>query len=309
MRPEADHMRETDAGAICLPFRNPRSALRAGFTLTELIIAMGIIVLLAALAAGLIPVLRDQQRAAKGADLLQMWLLTSKMEAQLGRTPAGLRLIADGTDPNFVFELQYIRLPDDYSKGQYVISAGPVSTFRGAEFDGGGVGLGDPDLAPVQPGDHLELYGGGPVTQITQVIDANTIRHAASLPPDLSPTSNYRILRQPRRLQGSTPLTMPKDIGIDLSRSVNVPIRTVNTPSGPVSFLEVLFAPAGGVVGRGTGSDKIILWVRDRTVDHPNGSPTLIVIYTRTGLIAAHPVDVSGSDPYSFAKNPRSSGL
>ena len=35
----------------------------------------------------------------------------------------------------------------------------------------------------------------------------------------------------------------------------------------------------------------------------------LIVIFTRTGTIASYPVDIGGTDPYSFTYDPRPTGL
>jgi prepilin-type N-terminal cleavage/methylation domain-containing protein len=283
---------------------------RAGFTLVELIVAMTIILILATLAVALLPRLGHQERSARGADLLQRWLLIAKMRAQADRTPSGLRFIVDPSDPNVVREIHYIQVPEPYSKGLFLNGGQGRSTFQGADFDGG-AGLTSPDQAPVQPGDYLEVYGGGPVTQITAVTGPNStglysLAHTGTTPSSGSPTSNYRIIRQPRRIQGEAPLLMPQDIGIDLSRSLNLPVRMVGT----TPFREVLFAPGGGVIGRGTTDSKIIFWVRDMTLDSPTaGGPTLIVVHTRTGLIAAHPVDIAGSDPYSFTRDPRSSGL
>jgi hypothetical protein len=71
-----------------------------------------------------------------------------------------------------------------------------------------------------------------------------------------------------------------------------------------------LFTPDGRVTGPLAGYDKIILWVRDKTVPGDQHDPTLVVVYPRTALIAAHPVDLSNfnavsglnSSPYTFTK-------
>ena len=71
-------------------------------------------------------------------------------------------------------------------------------------------------------------------------------------------------------------------------------------PSG--AYFDILFSPSGAVVGAGTANDKIVLWVRDVTQPTPvENHPVLVCIYTRSGLIASHDVDVSaGGNPYSF---------
>ena len=52
-------------------------------------------------------------------------------------------------------------------------------------------------------------------------------------------------------------------------------------------------------------------WVRDKTKDTIyDGEPTLIVIYSRTGAVAAHPIaSPPAVDPFQYTKDGRSSGL
>jgi prepilin-type N-terminal cleavage/methylation domain-containing protein len=309
---------------------NHRRSPRPGFTLTELIVAMTIILVLATLAVAFLPRIGQQERSARGADLVQRWLLIAKQRALSDRAPTGVRLIINPSEPNVVRELVYIQQPDDYSKGRFVNGGAGQSTFSGADFTGGGLSLGADDEAPVQAGDYLEVYGGGPVTQITQVVDANTLRHGGTTPSGTAGTTNYRIIRQPRRLQGETPLKLPQDIAIDLTFSRFVPSREVRTsPTSTITFREILFSPSGGAVGKGTTTDKIILYVRDMTLDldtqaNPpvptRGGPTLITVFTRTGFIAAQYVNPdptlggpypAGSVEYLYfnTRDPRSSGL
>jgi hypothetical protein len=72
-----------------------------------------------------------------------------------------------------------------------------------------------------------------------------------------------------------------------------------------------MFAPDGRVMGALASYDKIILWVRDVSVPDGQGEPTLVCIYTRTGLIAACAVDSSffsaGTSPYTYTANGRRS--
>ncbi len=81
---------------------------------------------------------------------------------------------------------------------------------------------------------------------------------------------------------------------------------------GNQTFYEILFAPGGGVTGQGTTTGgNIVLWLRDVTKDNASmeGSPLLVSIHTRTGLVAVHPVNIAGPDFYAFTKDGRSSGL
>jgi hypothetical protein len=79
----------------------------------------------------------------------------------------------------------------------------------------------------------------------------------------------------------------------------------------PTNYYEILFAPNGGVVGKGTlTTDRIILWVRDSTqADIRANDPVLIGIQVRTGFIGTYEVDKTGTDPYSFVRDPHASGM
>jgi hypothetical protein len=157
---------------------------------------------------------------------------------------------------------------------------------------------------PVQDGDYLELNGGGLLYQIVQTGSGatnNVLKLSRAAEID-SPTRKYRIIRQPRRVVGEDTLTLTGNVAIDVGMCKNLPARTVSvTPTTKDTYYEILFAPNGGVVGRGTvSSDKIILWVRDST--KPNATdndPVLISVQVRTGFIGSYEVDQTGGDPYS----------
>ncbi len=128
-------------------------------------------------------------------------------------------------------------------------------------------------------------------------------------------------------------LTLPKDVGIDISRDVTnaIPLwyrlypPTAN--NGRNSPFDILFDPSGRVVGNeSTLGNRICLWVRDISANFPptqlpDGDNTLITIYTRNGQISAHPVDPAGLvpnatpnqnppswNPFRFTQDGRSSG-
>jgi hypothetical protein len=134
-----------------------------------------------------------------------------------------------------------------------------------------------------------------------------------------APTPNYKIIRQPRRIITEDLMTLPQDIIIDfgtnsatgLAFSQNVPVRTI---AGVASAYEILFSPTGSVLGQGTPSGKVLLWVGNNAKKtaaggvYDPGSCTLLSVQIRTGQIAAHPM-AEGSDPYLFTEDGRSSGL
>ncbi len=86
-------------------------------------------------------------------------------------------------------------------------------------------------------------------------------------------------------------------------------------PTAAPQYFDVLFSPSGQVLGAGDG--LICLWLRDgdKTTDprpagafDQAGEQVLVTVYTRTGLIATHPV-TNGADPFVAAKDGLNSGL
>jgi prepilin-type N-terminal cleavage/methylation domain-containing protein len=227
-------------------------ARRRAFTLVELLLVIGIILVLAALAAAAYPDISLGVRAASGADRLQSWLLNAKMRAKRDGRPTGLRLITFTPTGTFVFcnQMMYVQQPDDYAQGRCTglttpaTPAGAVQATITGNINASQYGAsGTEDLFDVMPGDYFELYGGGPVRQIWtggSSIVYNAVPNTTTLTfnPNNFPTSpvngsssspgvpttfatgalpNYRIIRQPRPLPGEPLLNFPEGIGIDLT--------------------------------------------------------------------------------------------
>jgi prepilin-type N-terminal cleavage/methylation domain-containing protein len=285
---------------------------RPAFTLTEMLVVIAIILILATTGILIAPGLAKQQRAANGADQVQGALLIAKQRAKRDQVPTGVRLIYDPANPTNVTELVYVQQPEPYTSPEpyntvsmrgLLSLSGTTATFSGVNFLAGASSVVD---QLVQPGDYLEVNGGGLLFPIVGV--ANTTLTIGNTQGFMlaSPTSNYRIIRQPRQVAGEDSVRLPRDVIIDLALSQNVPQRIV----GGTNY-EVVFSPAGGVVGKGTvSSDKVLLYVRDNSqATATAGGPSLIAVQIRTGLIGAYPVNVNGTDPYSFTRDPRGSGL
>jgi prepilin-type N-terminal cleavage/methylation domain-containing protein len=194
----------------------------------------------------------------------------------------------------------------------------------------------DSTLWPVQVGDYLEINGGlphliigvGPSDPTNNPTAIDMLTLASPVPVQIpqanpaantNPVMNYRILRGPRVI-GDEQLQLPDEIGIDLNTNVAYgnPLPTVLTSTTPINAttnkvagtIDILFSPQGAVVGRGTATEAIYLWVRDTSLNLFEGDNTLVVTYTRSGAVSAYPVNnTSGQDPYAFAKTGRASGL
>jgi prepilin-type N-terminal cleavage/methylation domain-containing protein len=283
-----------------------RVGRRGAFTLIELIVVIAIITVIAVIGALLFPRLQDSQKIVRAADRLQGVMLNAKQRAKRDSKPTGVRILLD-PKTNQATQLQYVQQPDYYTTGQ-CLGTGPTPaalvTFANVDFQGPALTLGQPDQATVQAGDYLEVFGGGGVYQITAVVSQTSLN--INPPAVISPAAYYRIIRQPRRLAGEETLDLPNEVVIDGAYSLNLPQRQVGT----AVFYEIVFAPGGGVIGQGTGADKICLWLRDPALADPtDGDPLLVAIQTRTGFVGVYPVGPpSPGDPYQATREGRSSG-
>jgi hypothetical protein len=319
---------------------DPRPRTRKALTLIELLVVITLILAVLAMGAAFYPKFNEGYKIVRGTDRLTSWLLIAKQRAKRDQLPTGVRLITNAST-GFIDQLVYIQQPDPITgnykyvydpnatagtaPGGYIMnwtipSAGTAQVdFTGVDFIGAASTPGQLDVGLVQVGDYLEVNGGGGVYQINNVLLNNPLTPLAptlminfsgstALP---TPIYNFRILRQPRRLLGEDVLQMPPDVVIDpvspAGGSLNIPSRLPTGSSTP--FLEILFSPAGGVIGQGTGTDKICLWVRDSTLTpNTNGGPAIIAIQVRTGFIATHPVGPA-TNYYQYTQDGRSSGI
>jgi type II secretory pathway pseudopilin PulG len=308
---------------------NAPSRRRPSFTLIEMIVVITIILMIAYLGIAFLPRFLDNQLQTRAVDQLSQWLLTAKQRAKRDGVPTGVRLLQDPTTGLYT-QLEYIQQPDPYTEGLCtsvnatnnggVLFSTVTLQLGGVDFEGAASSQTAAQLVNwiVQPGDYLQLNGGGPVYLI-QTVNSQSVIIVNTNVTISAPTPNYKIIRQPRRLPNEDLLTLPQDIIIDfgtnsvtgLAYSQNVPSRQI---AGVTTAPEILFAPSGAVLGQGTPSGKILLWVGNNAKKtaaggvYDPGSCTLLSIHIRTGQIAAHPM-AEGADPYLFTEDGRSSGL
>jgi prepilin-type N-terminal cleavage/methylation domain-containing protein len=155
---------------------------RAAYTLVELLVVIGIILVLAGMALYLVPSISSQQQATQAGTQLQQWIEIAKQRAGRDRAPRGIRLLPGTPNSMFVTQLEYIEQPPDFwlgpgstfTTGVSATSGLPIVTFTGGTTTlSGGVGnpgkflpnvpapLGKPNpnagSYPVQPGDRIAL--------------------------------------------------------------------------------------------------------------------------------------------------------
>lgn len=89
---------------------------RPAYTLIELMVVVGLIVLLATLTVAVAnSSLVDSYKVVGGADRLSGWLITAKQRALRDKTPVGVRLIRDADNPNFCRQAQLVEMPTLYA--------------------------------------------------------------------------------------------------------------------------------------------------------------------------------------------------
>jgi prepilin-type N-terminal cleavage/methylation domain-containing protein len=295
-------------------------ATRAAFTLIELIVVITLILVLAGMGVLFLPSIGESARAAQGGTMLQQWVLTAKQKALRDQVPCGIRLVpyrdpvTGAMDYANIRECQFIELPDDFGVGPST-TKGNLSGTVGLTFVDIDMQLTD----QIAAGDYLEVLGGGEphrITAITHNGASTKLSLANALPYTIHATKGYRIIRA-ARVTGDDVLQLPDSVVIDVSTNVSYtdPNGNVHLNLNPLPFanadksIDILFAPTGEVISRGTTTDSINLWVRDIN-DPPSGTnseQTILAIYARSGLTAAHP-PAPGADPYAFVKDGRTSG-
>lgn len=309
--------------------RSNRVGRRPAFTLIELIVVVGIILAVAALAAAFAPRVNENTNLSRSVDTVEQVLLTAKLRAKRDQLATGVRFISGpGDTPNVQFsQFVYIQQPDPLSggwisttqtTGSVAYSAGPpplyltggiITTanagtvnFANVDFSLGGIPTNE---WLVQAGDFLEVRDGG-VFMIGSVGATSLTLAGTSYDNSFglnSATTNYRILRQPRLLTGEPPVALPGTFAVDFSLGGNVALNTSKTA------FEILFAPSGAVVGTNAANGKTLMIVRDPTdtTNDPNHMG-IVGVQGRTGFIGAYSV-APGADPFLYAEEGRTSGL
>jgi hypothetical protein len=308
-------------------------------------VVVGLMLVLASLAVLLIPRVNSEQQATRAAAQLQQWFEMAKQRAARDRAPRGVRLLAgNAANPTFVTDLVFLVQADDYYLGS-VVGTDPTTTLlsRATLGAGGKVsfdmvvqksgtvsatapprtltgGQTNASLYPVQPGDRIVFDGGSTVYEIAAVsplgAPGGSLTTTVPFPALVGyTTTQYLIIRQPRP-DGDEPLQMPNNVVIDCTaKGIQGGIydllpklsSTVPQPANTVPHYDIMFAPDGRVIGTFANQEILIFWVRDVTLAGDQGDPTLVVIYPRTGSVAAQPVDLTGyngtfPNPYTFAK-------
>lgn len=257
---------------------------RRAFTLIELLTVILIMLVIAALAAAILPTLSSKNRVANAANGVHSWLLQAKMRAKRDRLATGIRLFVDPNTPGSVSSLQWIQQAESLTGVRAALQATPlgmgqwwvVQDDTNYDFTMGGL---PQNQWSVHVGDYLALNDGGPMQILSVAPGAVGITMIVkqgngqiNLQKPIEPTNFWTIYRRPYPLLGEPPLSMPKNVVLDtnLSGAGGAGFGSVLTPSPTgtltgtsyVAAYDILFSPSGQVVGQ-TG--LLAIWVRDES--------------------------------------------
>src|SRR5262245_23397923 len=189
-----------------------RTDRRSAFTMTELLIVIAIVGVLAGLAIYFVPSFNTSAKAARGASELQQLLVAARQRAIRDQAPRGLRIMFDPNPASPTYGLaskcQYLEQPDDLGGGWFYTASGftslQLNAYKSPPQPGMGAYTTFPQNYPypadrlvivtgadftdgsVQPGDYLEINGAGLAHLIIAIQNSltgkNVLVLASSLP-------------------------------------------------------------------------------------------------------------------------------
>lgn len=290
---------------------------RRGFTLVELLVAIGVLIALAAIAVVALPDINKQRGVDNAAAEVQGYLLIAKNRSARDKVERGVRFTFD-TSTGLCRSVQYIGRPDNYVP--------PTGSTLSATGGGGTapttVTLTVPSTETVtsflQAGDVLEIAETGSVYSLLGVTGSGTtytltitpgLEEAAGLSGTYSLNdAGFRFVRTPRPLLGEKPLQLDQDVAINFDSSAAVTTQADFTLTS--GRLDILFTPTGTAYTLPDANARaaIIFAMTDESLD-PSAEARLLTVYPKTGAIGSFKPNTGTANIYQDAEEGQNFGL
>lgn len=300
--------------------RNPRS----GFTLVELLVVTGILLILAGLSVGVISVALEGDRIPSSARQVQSFLEGARDRAIFAQENRGVRFIRSETRDDEIVSMMYIgSAGESTGKAQvdYVEHPMMPGTFfyvltqesgqswtdlynrellvKGARIQFGTLWYSIHDDTFDDAANYIELPSAmsGPRIKLSRDWIG---------PADPDPMDPLVGLDDQAYTLELAPVPLPDEEVVSLPRGVVIDVDESQLPllwkSDPDVRLEVLFSPHGTVTGSVASAGLLHFLVADtrdtelaRVIGAPDkeGEELIVTLFTKTGLIETFPVDVT----------------
>jgi Tfp pilus assembly protein FimT len=257
------------------------AAGRASFTLLELLVSLGIILILAVLTMRLLNATLNSDRIRNGARELQTFLSGARDRAIHAGQPRGVRFITDPNDRSTVRSFVYIGATNTFTDGSllsidpngniyFVTNTPPAAPSASTTPTAVWTNLWNRGL--LTDGTPIRLTVGSTPINLYLTVSATgtsatgpTGFAVTTVPPTTFPinfpfvatatSASYALQLAPTALSGDQPRALPTNIVIDLDNSMLPSGWT--SPGGYSDKLDVLFAPNGTVMGPAASAGRI----------------------------------------------------
>ncbi len=285
----------------------PTAAIHRGFTLVEMLVVIGIVLLIAVMTASAINLTISGDKVRAASRQVQSYLAGARDRAIYSKAPRGVRFLLDPTNNRTVTSMVYIAPTDDWTQGTIQMewdNSGVVTVVRGFDDpannfvtsptdwpslykqgllkDGLRIRIPNDNTGEWYTVDTSLLAGGGTTNPrlllTTGYAKAGTTTSGpmtAAFQPGQGP-STYLLELPPSVLPNQEPVLLPKGAVIHLDRCSTAGIVSLEQPSSP--------APGGWV-----RADKLpSAWKRTTTTGDPSGfdyTSQMDILFSPRGVV------------------------